>query len=117
MNGVIGSVVASAALLTPSYLLLTAVLTGLDRWRRNRAVQLLVTLLKPIAVTLMSVALYRFCALSVWGFAADGTFIFRPLALALALFAMVMLVKRKMSIMALIFLCALFGTAAVLFFG
>ena len=117
MNGVIGSVVASAALLTPSYLLLTAVLTGLDRWRRNRAVQLFVTLLKPIAVTLMSVALYRFCTLSVWGFAADGTFIFRPLALVLALFAMLMLVKRKMSIMALIFLCALFGTAAVPFCG
>lgn len=117
MNGVIGSVVASAALLTPSYFLLTMALTGLDRWRRSRVVQLFVTLLKPIAVTLMSVALYRFCALSVWGFAPDGAFIFRPLALVLALFAMMMLVKRKMSIMALIFLCALLGTAAVPFFG
>lgn len=115
MNGVFGSVVASAALLTPSYILLIAVLTGLDRWRRNRIVQLLVRLLKPVSVTLMAVALYRFLALSVWGFAADGGFIFRPWAFALALFAAVMLVKRKLSIMALIFLCAVLGVAAVPF--
>ena len=115
LNGAFGSVVASAALLTPSYFLLTAVLTGLDRWRKNRVVLLLVRLLKPISVTLMTVALYRFLALSVWGYAADGGFIFRPWACALALFAAVMLVKRKLSIMALIFLCAALGVAAVPF--
>lgn len=115
LNGVLGSVVASAALLTPSYILLTAVLTGLDRWRRSRFVQMLVRMLKPVSVTLMAVALYRFLALSVWGFAADGSFIFRPWAFALALFAAVMLVRRKLSIMALIFLCAVLGVAAVPF--
>lgn len=115
LNGVFGSVIASVALLTPSYILLTAVLTGLDRWRRNRAVKLLVRLLKPISVTLMSIALYRFCALSIWGFACDGSFVFRPFAFALALFAAVMLVKRKMSIMALIFLCAVLGAASAPF--
>ena len=115
MNGVFGSVVASAALLTPSYFLLTAVLTGLDRWRRSRFVQFLLHLLKPVSVTLMAVALYRFLALSVWGWTADGDFIFRPWALALALFAAVTLVRRKLSIMALIFLCAALGVAAVPF--
>ncbi len=109
LNGVLGSVVASAALLTPSYILLTAVLTGLDRWRKNRAVQLLVCLLKPVSVALMAMALYRFLALSVWGVAADGGLVFRPWAFALALFAAVMLVKRKLSIMAIIFLCAILG--------
>ena len=111
LNGVFGSVVASAALLMPSYFLMTSVLTGLDRWRENRLVRMLVLLLKPVSVALMSVALYRFCSLSVWGFAADGSLTFRPWSLALALFAAVMLVKRKMSIMALIFLCALLGMA------
>ena len=107
LNGVFGSVVASAALLTPSYILLTAVLTGLDRWRRSRLVQALVRLLKPVSVALMSVALYRFCSLSVWGYAADGGFVLRPFALLLAVFAAVAVVRRWLSIMALIFLCAL----------
>ncbi len=115
MNGMIGSLIASAALLTPSYLLMTAVLTGLDKWRRNVVVRLLVRLLKPVSVTLMAIALYRFCALSVWETLADGTFVFRPWALALALFAGIMLVRRKMSIMALIFLCALLGAAGQAF--
>ena len=112
MNGMVGSLVASAALLTPSYLLMTAVLTGLDKWRRNVVVKTVVRLLKPISLSLMAVALYRFCALSIWETMADGTFVFRPWSLALALFAAVMLVKRKMSIMALIFLCALLGAAS-----
>lgn len=111
LNGVFGSFVASAALLIPSYFLLTSVLTGLDRWRESRLVRTLVLLLKPVSVVLMSVALYRFCSLSVWGFAADGSFLFRPWSLALALFAAIMLVKGKMSIMSLIFLCALLGMA------
>ncbi|MDY5597730.1 MAG: chromate transporter [Kiritimatiellia bacterium] len=115
MNGAIGSLIASAALLTPSYLLMTAVLTGLDKWRRNVVVRLLVRLLKPVSVTLMAIALYRFCALSIWETLADGTFVFRPWALALALFAAIMLVRRKMSIMALIFLCALLGAAGRVF--
>ena len=112
MDGAVGSVVASFALLLPSYVMLTAVLTGLDRWRRNRAVRVLVRLLKPISIALMSVALYRFCALSVWGVADDGSFIFRPWACAMAIFAAVMLVRRKLSIMALIFICAILGAAS-----
>ena len=115
LNGVFGSVVASAALLTPSYIMLTAVLTGLDRWRRSRFVQILVRLLKPISVTLMSLALYRFCALSVWGRTADGGFVLHPFALSLALFAAVAVARRRLSIMALIFICAVLGAAAVPF--
>ena len=106
MNGVVGSVVASAALLTPSYILLTGTLTGLERWRNNRLIQALLRLLKPVSVALMSVALYRFCSMCIWGFDRDGGFVFRPVALAVAGFAAVMLVKRRISIMVLIFLCA-----------
>ena len=57
----------------------------------------------------MAVALWKFCSLSVWGFDVDGGFVFRPVALALAVFSAVMLVKRKLSIMALIFICAAIG--------
>ena len=112
LNGVFGSLVASAALLTPSYILLTAVLTGLDRWRQSRVVQFLLSLLKPVSVALMAVALYRFLELSVWGWSEGGDFVFRPFAFALAAFTAVIQVKRKMSIMALIFLCAALGAAS-----
>ena len=112
LNGVLGSVVASAALLIPSYFMLSAVLVGIGRLRSNRFVRWFLLLLKPISVTLMAVALWKFCSLSIWGVADDGGFVFRPHSLALASFAAVMLVRRKMSIMALIFLCAMLGAAA-----
>ena len=115
MNGVFGSFVASAALLVPSYILLTTVLVGLDRWKRSLAVRILLRLLKPVSVALMTMALYRFLALSVFGCAADGGLVIRPWALVLALFAAILLITRRLSIMALIFLCAILGIAAVPF--
>ena len=114
LNGVVGSVVASAALITPSYFMMTAALAGLERWRGSPVVRILLALLKPVSVLLMAVALWKFCSLSVWGFDADGGFSFSPLALALAVFSAVMLVKRKLSIMPLIFICASVGALAVL---
>ena len=113
LNGVIGSLVASAALLAPSYFMLAAVLSGMDRWRGNPVVKALLSLLKPVSVALMAVALWKFCSLSIWSCAEDGGVVFRPFAAALAVFAAVMLVKRKMSIMALIFSCAVLGAASV----
>jgi chromate transporter len=109
MNGVVGAVVASAALLMPSYFMMTAVLVGLDRWRKSPVVRSLLILLKPVSVLLMAVALWKFSSLSVWGCDADDGFVFRPIALSLAVFSAVMLVKRRLSIMALIFLCAVIG--------
>ena len=114
LNGAIGSLVAAAALLAPSYFMLTAVLTGLDRWRGHALVRVLVAMLKPVSVVLMSIALWKFGSLSVWGVDGDGGCFVRPLPAVLALFAAVMLVKRKMSIMALIFACAAVGAASVL---
>jgi chromate transporter len=109
MNGVIGAIVASAALLTPSYFMMTAVLVGLERWRGNSCVKVFLMMLKPISVALMLVALWKFCSLSVWEYTAGKGFIFHPTALLLAIFSAVMLVKRKFSIMLLIFICAVLG--------
>jgi len=117
LDGAAGSFVASAALLTPSYILLTAVLTGLDRWRNSRGARMVSSLLKPVSVVLMSIALFRFCSLSVWNFSADCGFSIRPLALALAAFTAVAFVKRRLSIMQLIFACAAAGAAAAPFCG
>ena len=113
LNGTAGSFVASAALLAPSYFMLTAVLSGMDRFRGNPMARMFLSLLKPVSVALMSVALWKFCSLSIWG-AENGGIVFRPFALALAVFAAVMLAKRKMSVMTLIFTCAALGAAAAL---
>ena len=111
MNGVIGSIVASAALLAPSYFMLSAVLAGIGRFRGSRIAGWFLMLLKPVSVALMCVALWKFCSLSVWGFDDCGGIVFRPLAAVLAVFSAVMLARRKMPIMALIFLCAVVGAA------
>ena len=110
LNGVFGALVASAALLTPSYFLLSSVLVGIDRFRESRIVKALLFSLKPVSVVLMAVALWKFCLLSVFEVTEDGGFIFHPFAFMLAVFASVMLVRRKLSIMALIFICAALGT-------
>lgn len=112
LNGVAGSAVASAALLAPSYFMLSTVLSGLDRWRGNPAVRFFLAALKPVSVMLMGIALWKFCSLSVWEVPAEGGIVFRPFSAALAVFASVMLVKRKLSVMALIFLCAVLGSTA-----
>ena len=112
MNGSAGSIVASAALLTPSYFMLSAVLAGIARLRKNRLVRWFLLLLKPVSVTLMGIALWKFCSLSIFEISDGGGFVFRPCALAIAAFAAVMLVRRKMSIMALIFLCAVLGAVS-----
>lgn len=114
LNGVAGAVVASAALLVPSYFMLSLVLLGLDRCRGNPVVRFLVMLLKPVSVTLMAIALWKFCSVSVWECPPEGGFVIRPFALSLAVFAAVMLVRRKLSIMALIFLCAALGSLSAI---
>lgn len=109
LAGVIGGVVATAALLTPSYFLMTATLAGLARGRTNRVVHAIVWCLKPVAVTLMGIACWRFAAMCIWSRSPEGTVTFHPIAIALTLFAGVMLVRGRLSIMALIFICAVLG--------
>jgi chromate transporter len=113
LDGALGAVVASTALLTPSYFMLSSVLTGLNRCRNNPAVRVFLSLLTPVSVVLMSLALRQFCSVSIWESSSDGL-VFRPYALCLAVFAAVMLEKRKLSVMALIFVCAALGALSVL---
>ena len=109
MGGAAGAAVATAALLLPSLFLLTAALTGLTRWKRSRFVQGLLWGVKPATNALVLKAGIAFAGMSVWSWAPDAPFAFRPAALLLALFAGVMLLKKKLSVMATIFLCAVAG--------
>ena len=109
MGGAAGAAVATAALLLPSLFLLTAALTGLARWKRSRFVQGLLWGVKQATNALILKAGVAFAGMSVWTRTPDAPFVFRPYALVLAVFAGMMLLKKKLSVMATIFLCAAAG--------
>ena len=109
MGGIGGAAVATAALLLPSYFLLTAALGGLDKWKRSKFVQGILFGVRPATLALMCQALVTFACLSVW---QQGRL--QPFACLLAAFAATALLTRKLAIMSAIFLCALFGTLRAL---
>lgn len=111
MHGVIGAVVATAGLLTPSFILLTAALSGLERWKKCRAVQGLLRGVRPATVALMVSACATFARLSLLSRTADG-FAVSFLGVALFLFSAVALISRKLQVMGIIFACAAAGCAA-----
>ena len=63
------------------------------------------------ALALLS-ALVVFGGMSVWKISEEGGATFSPVAIALAAFSLVVILRRKLSVMATIFLCALLGLAA-----
>jgi len=109
LAGVPGAALATTALLLPSLFLLTAALTGLERWKRSRLVQGLLWGVRPATNALMIKAGLVFAGMSVWTLSAAEPFAVHPLPLVLAVFAGWSLVKGKLSIMATIFLCAALG--------
>ena len=109
LGGIGGAALATAALLLPSYFLLTAALGGLDKWKRSKFVQGILFGVRPATNALMFQALLTFACLSVW---QQGRV--QPFACLLAAFAATALLTRKLSIMPAIFLCALFGALRAL---
>lgn len=112
LGGVFGGAVATAALLLPSFFLLTLALTGIERWKRSRFVQGLLWGVKPATNALMLKAGIVFAGMSVWSRSDGAAFTVHPFATALAVFAGWALVKGRLSIMSAIFLCAVLGAAA-----
>ena len=112
LGGVFGGAIATAALLLPSFFLLTLVLTGIERWKRSRFVQGLLWGVKPATNALMLKAGIVFAGMSVWTCSDGAAFTVHPFATALAVFAGWALVKGRLSIMSAIFLCAALGAAA-----
>lgn len=105
LGGVPGAALATAMLLLPGYFLLMAVLGGIERFRRSRIVKGLLAGIRPATIALMLAAFWAFAGMSVWG-VGEGHFAFHPVAAALCAFTTVMIRLGKLSIMALIFLCA-----------
>lgn len=104
LGGILGAGVATAALLIPGYLLLLAVLKGLDRFKSSKTVIGIMAGLKPAAMGMMICALISFAKFSI----------LRYNIMTIIIFVMVFLMhnKRKASPMTLIFVSALLATVA-----
>lgn len=109
LGGVFGAAIATAALLTPSYFLMTAVLTGLNRWRTNVVLHRVVGGLKVVALVLMGIACWGFAGMSLWRIGEEGSVTFSPLAIALAALVCFLQIRRKLPIMLLICASAFVG--------
>lgn len=109
LAGGFGGLVATAALLLPSLFLLTAALTGLEKWKRSRFVRGLLWGVKPATNALMLKAGVIFAGMSVWTWGGGTAFRVHPYACALAGFAGWALLKGRLSIMSAILLCAALG--------
>lgn len=107
--GIVGAVVATAGLFFPSYILLTTALTGLDRWKDNRFVKGVLRGVRPATVALMTSACLTFSGMSLWKAVEGGGYAVSPAACVLAVAALVAMLSRKMSVMAIIFASAAAG--------
>ena len=105
---------ATAGLLMPSYFLLTAALTSLDKWKSSRLVRGLLRGIRPATVALMISALIVFGGMSVWNYSPEtglAGLTFSPMAILIAAFSLYVILRKKLSVMATIFLSAIVGLA------
>lgn len=119
LNGAVGGAIATAALLLPSLFLLTAALTGIEKWKKSRFVRGLLWGVKPATNALILKAGIAFAGMSILTWSTKPVLevlsfpvhscSLHPYSIVLAVFAGWMLVKGHISIMATIFLCAIFG--------
>ncbi len=102
LSDIAGATIATAGLLAPSFILLTIVLTGLNKWQNNRIVKGLLNGVKPATIALMLSALVTFAKMSIISDSSVDLF-----GLLLAILATIILLKQKLSVMAIIFISAL----------
>lgn len=95
--GVIGAVVASAALLLPGSLLAYLAFASLDRFRENRFVVGILRGVKPASIALMLSALGAFAGMS---FFAENNF--NTIALLIAIMCTLMTLKKKFNVVTLV---------------
>lgn len=106
LAGTVGSIVATAGLLAPSFFLLTLALRSLDRWRRSPVVRGLLAGVAPMTACLMFLATLIFARMS---FVLPGGF--RPATAAFAVAAGVLVFRRRCGVMALVVVGAVLGAA------
>lgn len=106
LGGVAGAALATASLVLPGALLLSLALASLERFSGSRAVKGLLDGVRPVTISLMTAAAWAFASMSLWRRGADGAVAPDFVAIALAAFAAVSVLRRLMGVMGTIFACA-----------
>ena len=109
MANVPGAFVATLALLVTGLILLYLALGSLEKFKSSRIVQGILFGVKPVTIAMMLNALWAFASISVW--TTEGGFRWHPVATALTVFALVMMHLKRLSVVRLIFICALASVA------
>lgn len=113
--GVIGAVAASASLLLPGSLMSFLVFKSLSKFNGSRLVKGLMRGVRPVSLSLMSVALFSFCGMSCWSAASNAHASWctvtsanvNPVALVLVATCFWCMRARRLSPVTLIFLSGL----------
>ncbi len=106
LAGVLGAVLASAALLLPGSLLAFVAFRSLERFSASRVVKGLLAGVRPASVALMAVALWAFAKMCVVTIGEGGT-TWNPLAAVLVAAACAGMLSKRIGVVKLIFLCAI----------
>jgi len=114
LGGVAGAAIATAALLLPSFFLLTTALAGLEKWKRSRFVQGLLFGVRPATTGLLAAAAWAFLKMSVWT-VSDAQWTFHPVALVLVAATTALFRWGRISPVRIILCAAAIGLAAAAF--
>ena len=106
LAGAAGALIASALLLLPGSVLAYAALSSLERFRTSPVVNGIMRGIRPASIALMLFALFAFAKMTV---CVDGEF--RCWGALLIIAATAATVSRRINVIALIVLCAVFGSA------
>ena len=113
LAGVAGALAASAALLLPGSILAFAAFRSLERFSASRAVRGILRGVRPASVALMTVALWSFAKMSVFGPCMQVDM----LAAALVAGSAYVAYRKKLNLVLLILLCAAASTLLYAVFG
>lgn len=111
MCGMLGSVVATVAMVLPNYMLLLLVLRSLDKFKSSTVVSGLLAGIRPATTALMAVAAFAFAGMSVWTRTegGGGGVAFHPLGALIFAAVLAAMLARRASVVALVFWSAAAG--------
>ena len=110
LAGVLGAIVASAALLLPGSLLAFVAFRSLERFSASRVVKGLLAGVRPASVALMAVALWAFAKMCVVTVGDEGI-AFSPVAAVLVVAVCAGTLSRRIGVVKIVWLCALASLA------
>ena len=110
LAGVLGAIVASAALLLPGSLLAFVAFRSLERFSASRVVKGLLAGVRPASVALMAVALWAFAKMCVVTVGDEGA-TFSPVAAVLVVAACAGTLSRRIGVVKIVLLCAIASLA------